>query len=210
VCLIDSVVVQHVPGGCLCDGRCRSLRRPASGLNQLSVCVPDVASGRSWRRRGARRPNTWLWSFAGGGGRHAHSAFVPEQPPPRRDSKLRGVPTYTRGPSYQYFFNWFNSLRPPFSGVRVRQAMWHALDLEGMVGDRYGDSASIARAPIIQDVFGAADLAPYAYDPAPWTCATTPRTCPDGGRDRRQGFGRPIARAHSLVRVAIEASSSRS
>jgi peptide/nickel transport system substrate-binding protein len=88
--------------------------------------------------------------------------------PPDQVSEVDGQPdiTYGSGPSFQYYFTWFNSSRPPFDDVRVRQAMWHALDLNAIVGDLFGDSASVAKAPITQDVFGATALQPYAHDPA--------------------------------------------
>ncbi|MHA6627453.1 ABC transporter substrate-binding protein [Pseudonocardia sichuanensis] len=87
--------------------------------------------------------------------------------PPDQVSEVDGQPdiTYGSGPSFTYYFTWFNSSRPPFDDVRVRQALWHALDLEAIIGDLFGDSASVARAPITQDVFGATALQPYPHDP---------------------------------------------
>lgn len=87
--------------------------------------------------------------------------------PPDQVSEVEGQPDidYGSGPSFQYYFTWFNASRPPFDDVRVRQAMWHALDLEAIIGDLFGDTASVARAPITQDVFGAPQLQPYAHDP---------------------------------------------
>jgi peptide/nickel transport system substrate-binding protein len=67
--------------------------------------------------------------------------------------------------SYQYYFIWFNQDHEPFADVRVRQAMWHAVDVAGLVGDLFGDGATVAAAPITQSVFGAPTLEQYAYDP---------------------------------------------
>ncbi len=68
-------------------------------------------------------------------------------------------------PSYAIQYIWFNSSREPYTDVRVRQALWHALDLESIIGDLYGEHASVAQAPVPQAVFGAAELEPYEYDP---------------------------------------------
>lgn len=73
--------------------------------------------------------------------------------------------TFDSVPSYGIQYIWFNNGREPFTDVRVRQALWHALDLEQIVSDLYGDQASVAQAPVPQPVFGAAALEPYAYDP---------------------------------------------
>ncbi|QNO37823.1 ABC transporter substrate-binding protein [Protaetiibacter sp. SSC-01] len=73
--------------------------------------------------------------------------------------------TFESVPSYAIQYIWFNSSREPYTDVRVRQALWHALDLEQIVSDLYGDQASVAQAPVPQAVFGAAKLEPYTYDP---------------------------------------------
>jgi len=74
--------------------------------------------------------------------------------------------TYTTGPGFTYYFNWFNQKRKPFEDVRVRQALWHAVDVQRIVTDLYGDGATVAQAPVPQEVFGAPQLEPYTYDPA--------------------------------------------
>jgi peptide/nickel transport system substrate-binding protein len=104
--------------------------------------------------------------------------------PPDQVSEVDGQPeiTYGSGPSFTYYFTWFNSSRPPFDDVRVRQAMWHALDLDAIIGDLFGDSASVAKAPITQDVFGAPELQPYAYDPAKAKALLAEAGHPDGLR----------------------------
>lgn len=72
---------------------------------------------------------------------------------------------YVAEDSYQYYFMWFNQARGPYADVRVRQAMWHALDLDSLVTDLYGDGATVASAPLTQSVFGAPALDHYSYDP---------------------------------------------
>jgi peptide/nickel transport system substrate-binding protein len=69
-------------------------------------------------------------------------------------------------PSYVYFFNWFNCGRAPFTDVRVRQALWHAIDIESVVKELYGDGAVVMTAPIPSTVFGYAKQPPYKYDVA--------------------------------------------
>jgi len=68
-------------------------------------------------------------------------------------------------PTYAYYFVWFNASREPFTDVRVRQAMWHALDIETMATDLLTDVGTPAQAPIPSTVFGFAAQTPYAYDP---------------------------------------------
>ncbi len=77
---------------------------------------------------------------------------------------LAGV-TFESVPSYAIQYIWFNSSREPFTDVRVRQALWHALDLEQIVADLYAGQASVSQAPVPQPVFGAAQLEKYSYDP---------------------------------------------
>lgn len=79
-------------------------------------------------------------------------------------SALDGV-VYEEMPSYAYQLVWFNSSREPLDDERVRQAMWHAVDVESIVGDLFGTRGTLAQAPIPQSVFGAPELDPYPYDP---------------------------------------------
>ncbi|CAM3744993.1 ABC transporter substrate-binding protein [Occultella aeris] len=72
---------------------------------------------------------------------------------------------YDEVPSFTYQLLWFNSSREPFTDPRVRQAMWHAVDIEQIVSDLFGTQATVAQAPIPQPVFGAPQLEPYSYDP---------------------------------------------
>lgn len=69
-------------------------------------------------------------------------------------------------PSFTYYFIWFNNSLGPFTDVRVRQAMWHALDLEAIVGDLFQGVGQVASSPIPQPVFGSGDeLQQYEYNP---------------------------------------------
>ncbi|WP_277679619.1 ABC transporter substrate-binding protein [Gracilibacillus dipsosauri] len=69
------------------------------------------------------------------------------------------------GQSYLYYFNWFNSSREPFDDVRVRQALWYALDINTIIEDLYGESGEAMHAAIPSTVFGFAEQQPYEYDP---------------------------------------------
>ncbi|WP_052352851.1 ABC transporter substrate-binding protein [Neobacillus dielmonensis] len=68
-------------------------------------------------------------------------------------------------PSYFYYFNWFNSSQKPFDDVRVRQAMWYAIDTKAIVNDLFGDTAEVMKAPIPSSVFGFSEQTPYEYNP---------------------------------------------
>lgn len=87
--------------------------------------------------------------------------------PPDQVSNVEGSEgiEYVSTDSFQYYFIWFNHNRKPFNDPLVRQAMWHAVDVEGIVTDLYGDGATVAGAPVAQAVFGAPDLDQYEYDP---------------------------------------------
>jgi len=68
-------------------------------------------------------------------------------------------------PSFQYYMNWFNSSREPFTDPNVRRALWHAVDVESLVAQLFPDAANVASAPIPSTVFGWAAQSPYEYDP---------------------------------------------
>jgi peptide/nickel transport system substrate-binding protein len=72
---------------------------------------------------------------------------------------------YESTPSWFYSFIWYNHTREPLDDVRVRRALWHALDIESTVADLLSESASVSQAPIPQSVFGASVQTPYEYNP---------------------------------------------
>lgn len=94
------------------------------------------------------------------------SAYWPVPPDQVRDVAGKSGVKVDRVPSYVYFLNWFNCSRKPFTDPRVRRAMWHAVDVNNIIRDLYGESATVMEAPIPSTVFGAAPQQPYAYDPA--------------------------------------------
>jgi peptide/nickel transport system substrate-binding protein len=88
--------------------------------------------------------------------------------PPDQVSGVSGQNGLTYGAvdGFSYYFVWFNQNHPEFKDVKVRQALWHAVNLEQIVKDLYGDGASVAKSAVPQPVFGSTALQPYAYDPA--------------------------------------------
>ena len=79
-------------------------------------------------------------------------------------SDVDGV-KYGTGDSYSYYFVWFNQNRKPFDDIRVRQALLHALDLQGTISGLFGDLGTVGKSPVTQAVFGATQLEPPAHDP---------------------------------------------
>ncbi|MBZ6079157.1 ABC transporter substrate-binding protein [Microvirga puerhi] len=69
-------------------------------------------------------------------------------------------------PTYSNYYFWFNSSRKPFTDARVRQAMWHAVDFAQIQKDLFPGTATVAKGPIPQAVFGSSVQKPYAYDVA--------------------------------------------
>ncbi|MEV6040765.1 ABC transporter substrate-binding protein [Nonomuraea sp. NPDC052116] len=88
--------------------------------------------------------------------------------PPDQVAEVSGVDgiKYGVGPSFNYYFIWFNQNNKPFDNVKVRQAMLHAIDIKSVVGDLFGDLGTAAQSPVTQAVFGSTQLEPYSYDPA--------------------------------------------
>jgi peptide/nickel transport system substrate-binding protein len=78
-------------------------------------------------------------------------------------SDVDGV-KYGTGDSYNYYFAWFNQNRKPFNDIRVRQALLHALDLQGTISGLFGDLGTVGRSPVTQAVFGATQLEPPTHD----------------------------------------------
>ena len=87
--------------------------------------------------------------------------------PPDQMSSVSGASglKVVSAPSYVYYFNWFNCGRAPFNDARVRQALWHAIDVKTVVNKLFGDTAEVMDAPIPSTVFGYAAQQPYDYDP---------------------------------------------
>ncbi|WP_162419700.1 ABC transporter substrate-binding protein [Microvirga brassicacearum] len=87
----------------------------------------------------------------------------PDQIDQVKDSKSLTVESF---PTYSNYYMWFNNSRKPFTDARVRQAMWHAVDLAQIQKDLFPGTASLAKGPIPQAVFGSSVQTPYAYDVA--------------------------------------------
>jgi peptide/nickel transport system substrate-binding protein len=65
-----------------------------------------------------------------------------------------------------YFFIWFNASQKPFNDVRVRQAMWYAVNAKAVDKSLFGDAGKTMTSPIPSTVFGSSTQDPYPYDPA--------------------------------------------
>lgn len=73
--------------------------------------------------------------------------------------------TLVTAPSYAMYYQWFNSTHKPFDDPRVRQAMWHALDLSTIVSSLFPGVGTVSQSSIQPGVFGFLAQQPYAYDP---------------------------------------------
>ena len=87
--------------------------------------------------------------------------------PPDQVGNVEGVDdiVFEQKDSFLYYFIWFNENREPYNNPLIRQAMWHAVDVESIVSDLYGDGATAAGAPYAQSVFGATQQDQLEYDP---------------------------------------------
>lgn len=99
---------------------------------------------------------------------------------------------------------WFNNSVEPLDDVRVRQALWHAVDWESIREDLYGETALPASAPIASGVFGHTPQEPYAYD-----VERAEELLADAGHDRGLSLtlkfnpAGGLSQAQSLVDAAI-------
>ena len=68
-------------------------------------------------------------------------------------------------PSVRTIYIAFNYQKPPFTDVRVRQAINYAVDKEAIVRGILGGVGGVSDAPIGPVVFGHSPQEPYKYDP---------------------------------------------
>ena len=97
-------------------------------------------------------------------------------------------------PSLSSYVLWFNPSEGPLSDVRVRQAMWHAVDVEKLVSVLHPSSGKVAKAAITPEVFGYAPQTPYDYDPEKAKALLAEAGYPDG-IDTSVQFSKPEFRA---------------
>ncbi|UJQ95488.1 ABC transporter substrate-binding protein [Mariluticola halotolerans] len=60
---------------------------------------------------------------------------------------------------------WYNGQRAVFEDAAVRQALWKAIDFEGIISVLYPSTGEPMSGPLPDAVFGASEQTPYAYDP---------------------------------------------
>ncbi|MCR4392677.1 MAG: glutathione ABC transporter substrate-binding protein [Candidatus Acetothermia bacterium] len=70
-----------------------------------------------------------------------------------------------RVPSVRTIYIAFNYQKPPFTDVRVRQAINYAVDKEAIVKEILGGMGGVSDAPIMPLIFGYTPQTPYEYDP---------------------------------------------
>ncbi|MHA7984450.1 ABC transporter substrate-binding protein [Rathayibacter sp. CAU 1779] len=68
-------------------------------------------------------------------------------------------------PSTNQFIMWMNAKQEGLSKLKVRQAIWKAIDFGAIQKSLYPYSAIGAKAPVSQAVPGAGQFSPYKYDP---------------------------------------------
>ena len=95
--------------------------------------------------------------------------LIPMGVPPEDLDRLRKNPkivvqeTSTTGTRFLVL----NNAVKPFDDIRVRQAIWHALDIEGIVDAIMLGTVGVAKGPMSEKTFGYPDKppGPYPYDP---------------------------------------------
>ncbi len=81
-----------------------------------------------------------------------------------RVAAIKGIEV-VQVPSVRTIYIGFNHQRPPFTDVRVRQAINYAVDKEAIVKEILGGVGGVSDAPIMPLVFGYSPQTPYKYDP---------------------------------------------
>lgn len=67
-------------------------------------------------------------------------------------------------PGLRTIYIFFNVTAEPFTDVRVRQAVNHAIDKQAIVSSLFNDAALVSTAPFASPIFGYSAQEPYAYD----------------------------------------------
>jgi peptide/nickel transport system substrate-binding protein len=125
--------------------------------------------------------------------------------PPDQLGQVKGFDNVTvkTVPSFNYYFVWFNNGKKPLNDPRVRQALWYAVDFSKVQRDLFGESATVAKAPVPQAAFGAAQLNPYAYDPQKAKDLLAQAGYPNGFRTSIQWSTECCANVRALTQTLI-------
>jgi len=96
------------------------------------------------------------------------AAHVIVRVPPRDAPRLRGSKDVTviDTPSVRTIYIAFNMLKPPFTDLRVRRALNHAVDKPAIVQHILGGMGRPSDAPVSPGIFGYRPIMSYEYDPA--------------------------------------------
>nr|WP_244340618.1 glutathione ABC transporter substrate-binding protein [Thermus thermophilus] len=94
-------------------------------------------------------------------------AHVAVRIPPQDIPRLQANPAVevVRTPSLRTIYIYFNTQRPPFNDVRVRQAFNHAVNKEEILQFVLGGIGRISDAPIAPGIFGYTSVGRYEYNP---------------------------------------------
>ncbi len=86
--------------------------------------------------------------------------------PPQEVARLEADPDIevVRQASVRTIYIGFNNVREPFTDVRVRKALNHAVDKEAIVNGLF-EGFTVSDAPVVPAVFGHQTVGPYDHDP---------------------------------------------
>ncbi len=96
----------------------------------------------------------------------AGTADVAVRVPPAEAARLDADPNISivTTPGLRTIYIFFNVTEEPFTDVRVRQAVNHAVDVESIVSALFDDAARVSDAPFAPPIFGYSAQTPYARD----------------------------------------------
>jgi len=94
-------------------------------------------------------------------------AHVAVRIPPQDIARLQAnrAVQVVRTPSLRTIYIYFNTQRPPFNDVRVRQALNHAVNREEILQFVLGGIGRVSDAPIAPGIFGYTPVGRYEYNP---------------------------------------------
>lgn len=146
-----------------------------AGPYQLASWAPgrhlELQAFPEYHRAGLPRVRNVRWRFVPEDGERAHAlgrgeahlSWAPSLAP--RDELERQGVTVDVGEGHGPTYIAFNCARPPFSDSRVRLAVAHAVDREGMVRDLFGGAGATSPTPFPPNSVWHAPISAPPYDP---------------------------------------------